>query len=212
MIKKLIFDLDNTLIMWNDEYYISLDKTFNYFNISYDENIKKSLMNAINDYENKYYIYNMSTMNDLMKQYSNIDLPHNFVEKWTEYLEMAIPNEIDLELIDTLDYLSNKYELVVLTNWFTKQQRERLKNYGILKYFTTVIGTDNIRNKPNKDAFIKACGLCNPNECIMIGDSIEKDIKGALNYGMRAILCDYKNAYDGEFEKINKFNELKNIL
>lgn len=212
MIKRIVFDLDNTLIMWNDEYYNTFDETFNYFNISYDENIKNKLIKAVNDYENLYNTFDYKNMNDLMKQYSNIELPHDFVEKWTKYLEYAVPNDKDNELIETLEYLSNKYELVVLTNWFTKQQTNRLKNYGILKYFDEVIGTDNIRNKPNKDAYIKACGLYNLNECVMVGDSLENDVKGALNVGMQAILFDYKNNYKGELKNIKKISELKDIL
>lgn len=212
MIKRLIFDLDNTLIMWNDDYYETLDKTLNYFNINYDEKLKDNLIKAVNDYESKYDIFNFVYMNNLMKEYSNIDLPDSFVSKWTEYLETAIPKDKDLELIDTLEYLSGKYELIVLTNWFTKQQKERLRNYGILKYFKEVIGTDNIKNKPNKDTFIKACNPYDVSECIMIGDSLENDVNGAINVGIRAILFDYKNNYNGEIENIKNMKELKNIL
>lgn len=212
MIKRLIFDLDNTLMVWDNDYYITLDETLNYFNIIYDDNIKNKLINAVNAYEYKYDIFNYEYMNDLMKQYSNIELPNNFVEKWIDYLGKAIPLEKDLELIDTLEYLSGKYELVVLTNWFTKSQIERLKNYGILKYFKEVIGTDLVKNKPNKEAFIKSCGLHNLNECVVIGDSLNNDINGALILGIRAILYDYKNVYNGKIEKIKNINELKNIL
>lgn len=212
MIKRLIFDFDNTLMFWDNDYYVTLDQTFNYFNISYDENIKNSIINAVNDYEDKYDIFKHEYMNELMRQYSNIDLPDNFVEKWIEYLGDAVPSEKDLELIDTLEYLSSKYELVVLTNWFTKSQKERLKNYGILKYFKEVIGTDLVKNKPNEEAFIKACVSYKKEECIMIGDSLEKDVIGALNCGLSAILFDYKDKYDGEIQKVKKISDLKNIL
>lgn len=212
MIKRIVFDLDNTLIMWKDEYYNTLSETLNYFNISYNENIKNKLIKAVDDYESLYNTFDYKSMNDLMEQYSNIDLPYNFVEQWTKYLEYAVPIEKDEELIETLEYLSDKYELVVLTNWFTKQQRNRLKNYGILKYFKDVIGTDIIKNKPNKDAYIKACGLYSLNECIMVGDSLENDVKGALNIGMQAILFDYKNTCKGNYKIINKISDLKYIL
>ena len=207
MIKRIIFDLDNTLIRWDNDYYITLDETLNYFNICYDDNIKSKLIKVVNDYEDKY-----EYMNDLMKQYSNINLPSNFVEKWIEYLGNAMPKEKDLELIATLEYLSNKYELVVLTNWFTKSQKQRLENYGILKYFKEVIGTDLVKNKPSRESFIKACGMYKPEECIMIGDSLEKDVNGALNCGLGAILLDYKNIYDGEIQKVKKISDLKNML
>lgn len=206
-IKRLIFDLDNTLIMWSDEYYSTLDETLNYFSINYDEKVKNNLIKAVDDYESIYDIFKYEYMNDLMSEYTNIKLPNNFVIKWTEYLEKAVPLKQDIELIDTLEYLSNKYELVVLTNWFTKQQSKRLENYGILKYFKEIIGTDLVKNKPNKEAFVKASGN-NLNECVMIGDSLIKDVKGALNVGMKAIYV----GNDSNFVNISKISDLKEIL
>jgi len=212
MIKRLIFDLDNTLIMWDNDYYITLDQTFKYFNIEYNEEIKNNLIKAVDDYESVQNTFNYKTLNDLMKEYSNIDLPNNFTKIWTKHLEYAIPKEEDKELIDVLEYLSSKYELVVLTNWFTHQQKQRLKKYGILKYFKEVIGTDQVINKPNKEAFVKACGKYNITECVMIGDSLKTDIEGALNIGLRAVLFDYKKEYLGNIENIKEIRDLKNIF
>ena len=155
MIKRLIFDLDNTLMVWDNNYYVTLDQTFNYFNISYDENIKNKLIKAVNDYEDKYDIYNYDYIIELMKEYTNIDLPYNFVEKWFEYLAYAVPFEKDLELINTLEYLRSKYELVVLTNWFRQSQYARLENAKIAQYFIEVIGGDEYI-KPNPNSFLKA--------------------------------------------------------
>ena len=51
-------------------------------------------------------------------------------------------------------------------------------------------------------------------ECIMIGDSLKYDIEGALKIGLKAILYDYNNKLpdNEEYIKINKLEELKNIL
>lgn len=212
MVKRLIFDLDDTIIMWDDKYDVSLEKTLNDFNISYDDDVLKTLVRVINEYDDVYDIYKFENFRSMMSKYTQIDLPIGFAERWNEYLYLAFPQQKDLELIDTLEYLSRKYELVILSNWFTKTQTERLKNYGVLKYFKEVIGTDLVSNKPSKEAFLKACGEYDINECIMIGDSLEKDVKGALNAGIRAILYDYKNIYTGDIENIKNISELKNIL
>ena len=212
MIKRIIFDQDNTIMMWNDEYYISLNKTFESLNIDYNENIINKLKEAVDNYEKEYNIFDKKNMKNIFEKYSKIELPDNFVDTWIYYLKECYPKEIDQNLVDTLEYLSNKYELVILTNWFTESQKGRLENLGILKYFKEVIGTDKVLNKPNKEAYLKASYPYNIDECIMIGDSINTDINGALNIGMDAILFDYKNKYDGNLKNVKKLEELKNIL
>ena len=212
MIKKIIFDLDNTIIMWNDTYYKSLNKTFEHLNIDYSEEAITKIKEAVDNYEKEYNTFDKTDMKNMFEEYSKIKLPNNFIDTWIYYLKECYPKEIDKNLVDTLEYLSSKYELVVLTNWFTESQVGRLKNCGLLKYFKEVIGTDNILNKPNKEAYLKAIYPNNIKDCVMVGDSIDTDIKGAINLGMNAILCDYKNKYNGNLKNIKKIEELKNIL
>lgn len=212
MIKKIIFDLDNTLIMWDDKYYDTLDGLFKYYNLEYNDEIKTNFIKAIDSYEDRYDMFTMDNMKSLLEEYINIKLPDDFVYKWTLLLENSVPEERDPELIEILEYLSKKYELIVLTNWFTEEQKNRLKNYGILKYFKEVLGTDKVKNKPNKEAFIEASKPYEMNECIVVGDSLKKDVECSIEYGMDAILYDYKNEYNGNLKKVNKLIELKRYL
>lgn len=122
-------------------------------------------------------------------------------------------NPVSIELINTLEYLKEKYELYVLTNWFTESQKIRLKSVGILKYFKSVIGADIVKPKPSIDAFNYIIRNRDSLDFIMIGDNIDNDIKGALNAKINAILFDYDNKYvDKEYVRITKIEELKNIL
>lgn len=186
MIKRLIFDLDNTLIMWEDEYNNSIPNALNDLNIEYDDKFIDNINKAIDEYEIYNDTYDINKMHDMFEEYTNTKIPYEFMDRWSYYVSKCSPKE-DLELKSTLEYLSQKYELVVLTNWFTKVQSERLKNYGILKYFKEVIGTDKIKNKPNKESFIYACGNNKPNECVMIGDNYEIDIKVPKELGLKTI-------------------------
>jgi FMN phosphatase YigB (HAD superfamily) len=50
-------------------------------------------------------------------------------------------------------------------------------------------------------------------ECLMIGDNLNNDVKGALQLGMKAIYFDLENKYHGnEYQTIKKFSDLKKIL
>lgn len=212
MIKKIVFDLDNTIMFWEDYYYKSLELALDELNIKYDKKYILKLEEAVDNYEKVYNRYEKKFMIEIMKKYSKIDLPLNFIDIWIKYLKDCYPKEQDKELISTLSYLSEKYDLTVLTNWFTESQVGRLKNYGILSYFKNVIGTDTLLNKPSIETFKAACLPYNTDECIMIGDSIETDVLGAQKSGMEAILFDYKDCYKGNLKSIKKISELKDIL
>ena len=146
MIKRIIFDQDNTIMMWHDEYYISLNKTFESLNIDYNENIINKLKEAVDNYEKEYNIFDKKSMQNIFEKYSKIELPDNFVDTWIHYLKECYPKEIDKALVDTLEYLSNKYELVILTNWFTESQEGRLENLGIKHYLIPDIEKKTPRN------------------------------------------------------------------
>ena len=192
MIKRLIFDVDNTLIMWKNEFYdYSLSNTFKDLGIPYDKNIIGSYDEVVEDYENYYDTYNREGFIKLLNERLNLNLPSNYIDVWMKYLSNCIETP-SKEFIDTLEYLSSKYDLVILSNWFTESQVNRIKNMGIDKYFSKQIYTDKVKNKPNKEAFMEAIKPYNIDECIMIGDSKGKDIKGAKSIGMKAILIDDK--------------------
>lgn len=111
---------------------------------------------------------------------------------------------------DTLDYLSKKYELVTLSNWFTFSQEVRLKKAGIYKYFTKVYGTDIVPMKPKKDAFMSVMGNKKFDECLMIGDNFNMDIKVPYEMGMNVYYL--SKGIDSRYPSIDKLEELKEML
>ena len=141
-------------------------------------------------------------------------LPENWIDIWLEQLSnryaLLEPNTKDI-----LNYLNEKYELVVLTNWFSNSQINILKKLGILHYFNEIIGTDQVLNKPNKEAFLKACGNYKIEECLMIGDNFDIDILGAYSAGMDAIWYNPKHKQPKQKIKVDEIDnlmKLKNYL
>ena len=210
MIKRIIFDQDNTLMKWYDEYDKTYEQTLKELGVKYSKEELDKLIDAVNNYEKYYDIFDKKCMADLINEKCIIKVPINFVDVWMKYLCDCVSEE-DKNIIPTLDYLSKKYELVVLSNWFGYSQIERLKKVGMDKYFTDMIFTDKVKNEPNKEAFIKACGPYKPEECLMIGDSMNTDINGAINTGLKAILIDPKGMYEYK-DKIKNINELEELL
>jgi putative hydrolase of the HAD superfamily len=97
--------------------------------------------------------------------------------------------------IECLDYLTNKgYSLHLITNGFEETQHSKLKHAGIASYFIEVITSECSNSiKPKKEIFEYAFMKTNaqPQESIMIGDSIEVDIQGAMNAGMDQVFVNH---------------------
>lgn len=211
--KRIIFDIDNTLIMWKEQYWDTISKTLMESNIECNDLVISSFKEAIRNYEKEYNIYNKDYMREMIESYINVDLPEDFIEKWCNHLKENAPTSI-IEVENTLEYLYQKYELYALTNWFTESQCERLRKANLLKYFNKVIGTDQVIIKPNKESFLEAVYPYKVEDCIMIGDSVETDVKGAINAGIQAILIDKSGIYNtnDKFIVIRNIEELENIL
>jgi HAD superfamily hydrolase (TIGR01549 family) len=110
--------------------------------------------------------------------------------------------------METLDYLSKKYELVVLTNFFTVAQETRLKRFGIRDYFKEVYGADD-NSKPNKAAYIMAANKTKLNECLFVGDNLVNDYERPIELGMEAIWLTKEKT---DKRSIKNINDLRRLL
>ncbi len=89
-----------------------------------------------------------------------------------------------------LTYLQNKYQLHIISNGFKETTLTKMHVSGLNPYFTNVIISEDVGiNKPDKMIFEHAINKASAtvHESIMIGDSLEADIRGAQNFGMKAI-------------------------
>src|SRR5579872_200311 len=91
---------------------------------------------------------------------------------------------------ETLRYLSSKYVLHLISNGFRESTEIKISGTNIGGYFQNVIISEIVGvNKPDKAIFEHALNLAGATipESLMIGDSLEADVYGALNFGMDAI-------------------------
>ena len=118
--------------------------------------------------------------------------------------------------IELLDYLKPKYRLHIITNGFAEIQSNKLNNSNINHYFETVTNSENAGvKKPNPLIFEYALDLAKAKKehSIMIGDCIDADVNGALNFGIDAILFNSNCPETSQnVKQINHLSELKNYL
>ena len=135
-----------------------------------------------------------------------------------KYIEiMPNFNHLFVGTFDILDYLKEKYQLHIITNGFEEVQSRKMKSSNIDHYFNQVITSESVGvKKPNPRVFEYALNIANASKenSIMIGDSIEADIEGALNFGLKAIHCDFENTGDINtlFDTVNSLSDLKKYL
>jgi putative hydrolase of the HAD superfamily len=91
---------------------------------------------------------------------------------------------------ETLQYLQSKYTLHLISNGFRESQDVKISGTNLGAYFQHIIISEEVGvNKPDKAIFAHALNLAGTvkAESLMIGDSLEADVRGALDFGMDAI-------------------------
>lgn len=118
------------------------------------------------------------------------------------------------DLDDVLMTLSEEYMLALLSNSWLEAPRQILREHGYGRWFKVMLCSYDIGiAKPDPRIFRHTLDLLGvqPHEAVMVGDSIEADINGAIAAGMKAVLV-----HDGFSEwagpKIIELNELPDLL
>lgn len=204
-IKKIIFDLDDTLIMWHDDYFDAVKQALREYNLTCSYRDVNAILTKS---EVLYHHYDINLIIELIEKELGVRVTPEFINTWFEYLSMmAYRNP---EANETLEYLSKKYELAVLTNFFRYVQKKRLEKVGMLHYFQEVIGGERYV-KPDVRAYELAIGSYKKDDCLMVGDSYELDYLGAKNAGLEAIYL-APNEPPQKLIRIKSIIELKDIL
>lgn len=114
-----------------------------------------------------------------------------------EYLKLC-PQKTHLfpHAHETLSYLQEKYTLHLISNGFGDAAETKVTKCGLKKYFTTIVISETVGvHKPDPRIFhhaVKNAKTAIP-DSVMVGDSLEADIRGAQNVGMDAIYFNPKN-------------------
>lgn len=99
---------------------------------------------------------------------------------------------------EVLKYLKNKnYQLHIITNGFEKTQYSKLESSGLFPFFKEIITSESSNSlKPQVEIFEFALNKSGATvkESIMIGDSLDVDIAGAMAAGMDQVHVNFNGA------------------
>lgn len=144
----------------------------------------------------------------------NDGLLHTVSEEYVKLLPEN--NHLFDGAIEILEYLKPKYSLHIITNGPDVVQERKLKNSNIGHYFDTITNSELAGcKKPHAGIFEYALKAANADKAnsVMIGDCIEADVQGALDYGLDAIFFnEHRQEANPEIQQVYHLTDLKNIL
>ena len=213
--KAIFIDIDDTLLDYIPCCREAFDAALRSLTPSLEERERERLFNLFFDISGRLFSeakHGKHTITEVMELY-----PREFIERLNEGMAMdeaEIARQTEVfkhafraawgethtlvpEAKEMLDALKAKgYRLFAASNSFGHLQRRRLERAGILGYFEdTYISMDIGYDKPDIRFFqeaLRRCGL-QPNEVLMIGDSMTTDILGAQAAGIDALFFDRRD-------------------
>lgn len=222
-IKVIAFDADDTLWI-NEPYFQEIEHKFCNLLEGYashhtiaQELLKTEIKNLeIYGYGVKGYTLSMI---ETALRISNQSISLEVINKAIEYgKEMLLkPIELIEGIEDSLKTLYGKYRLVVATKGDLLDQENKLKRSGLEKYFHH-IEVMSEKNETEYKKLIKHLDI-NPNEFLMIGNSLKSDVLPVLSIGGHAAHVPFhttwaheKIDYQVTHENLKNFNKVVDML
>ncbi|RNL56874.1 YjjG family noncanonical pyrimidine nucleotidase [Pedobacter jejuensis] len=200
--KHIFFDLDHTIWDFDRNAEETLNELYQIYNLH--ELGLKSCEEFISTYtENNHQLWADYHLGKITKDFLRAErFNKTFLQLGVQ--PDAVPNQFEDDYVsisptktnlfdgaeNVLTYLKEKYTLHIISNGFKETTLTKMNLSGLNPYFKNVIISEDVgANKPNPVIFEHALNKAKAvkEESIMIGDSLEADVYGALNFGMEAI-------------------------
>jgi putative hydrolase of the HAD superfamily len=228
--RHLFFDLDHTLWDFNENARITLQELY------HELHLEKA---GVTNFEQFLKVY-LEHNEQLWEKYRSGMMKAEelrWKRMWNTLADFGIANEklarqlglrflellptrkiLFADAVETLQYLKDEgYQLHLITNGFEETQHCKLRNCGLSGFFVEVITSEGSNSmKPKKEIFDYALKKAKAlqHQSIMLGDSIEVDIKGAINAGIDQVyinhlgeMCNIKPTYT-----VTSLKELREIF
>lgn len=226
-IKVIGFDADDTLWI-NEPYYRETEDKFCDLLKDYlpKEKINQELFKTeINNLELYGYGIKAFTLSliETAIRISNAKVPTTTIESIIELgkEQLEKPNHLLDGVNQVLDELKKHYKLIVATKGDLLDQERKLKNSNLLQYFHHIeIMSD--KQESNYKDLLKHLDI-EPNEFLMVGNSLKSDIIPVLNLGGYGVFIPFHVTWQHEyhdegeiknerFYKLNSISNLPNLL
>jgi putative hydrolase of the HAD superfamily len=224
-IQHIFFDLDHTLWDFEKNSQLAFARIFdaNYPHIHLDDFIAAYM--PIN--KACWQLYQVDQMSHDELRYQRLKQSfdalavaisdHEINQIATDYIHYLPDfNHLFDDAHEVLRYLQSNYHLHIITNGFAEVQYRKMHQSNLTPYFKTITNSELAgAKKPNPIIFEHALQVASATKSnsVMIGDSLDADVLGALDFGMQAVFFNPLNeAAAADICQINQLIDLKNIF
>jgi putative hydrolase of the HAD superfamily len=225
MYQHLFFDLDHTLWDFEKNSQLAFARIFdaNYPHIHLDDFIAAYM--PIN--KACWQLYQVDQMSHDELRYQRLKQSfdalavaisdHEINQIATDYIHYLPDfNHLFDDAHEVLRYLQSNYHLHIITNGFAEVQYRKMHQSNLTPYFKTITNSELAgAKKPNPIIFEHALQVASATKSnsVMIGDSLDADVLGALDFGMQVVFFNPLNeAAAADICQINQLIDLKNIF
>lgn len=222
-LKVIAFDADDTLFI-NETYFLETEEKFCALMSDYlshqglsQELFKVEIANLkLYGYGIKGYILSMI---EAAMKISNNTIPIEVIEKIIQYGKELLEKPIELleGVEETLEALYGKYKLVVATKGDLLDQRRKLHNSGLGKYFHHIEVMSDKKEK-DYDDLLKRLDV-QPHEFLMVGNSLKSDVLPVLELGGYAVHIPFHTTWAHEkidheiqHENFHSFTKIREVI
>lgn len=219
--KILLFDLDDTLLDFGANEADSLDKLFRHYGYTFSEELSR-VYHSVNtqlwaDYENGELaladVLNTRFSETMSRLGKTVD-----GAAWESYYRELLGNGCQLMegALEVCRSLSASHRLFVVTNGVAQTQRKRVRQSGLAEFFEDVFDSQSIGfQKPSREFFdyvISHISDFNKREALIIGDTLNTDIKGGILSGIDTCWVNRKSqASSGEIQSTYTITNLMEL-
>lgn len=202
-IKHIFFDLDHTLWDYDRSAQETLSEIYTQMELSRSGLSVKKFVNTFYEVNSKLWVkYNDGLIDReyiKTKRFTEIFSTSGIDALRSEEASTYFLNNCSLkpylmeDALTALHYLSNKYELHIITNGFLDAQNRKLNSSGITKFFKVMVTSEcTDSRKPSPEIFEYSLNEAGAEkyESVMIGDNPRTDIQGAKEVGMKTVFYD----------------------
>ncbi len=219
--KILLFDLDDTLLDFSANEINSLNKLFHQHGYTFSDELFR-VYDSVNkqlwtDYENGNISLDKVLNSRFSKALLRLGKTVDGMEWENQYRELlGNGHQLIDGALELCQSLSVSHRLFVITNGITKTQIKRLKRAGLYRFFEDIFDSQSIGfQKPSKEFFDYVMGHIKDfkiSEALIIGDSLNTDIKGGLLSGIDTCWINRKSEkYSAEIQSTYTITSLAEL-